>query len=670
MKRVLGLVLALVLVLALLPASVLAADKVVLSPQNLCVDGKMVECEKYNINGYNYFKLRDIAMLVNGTGSQFSVTYDTETRQIIIVTGEAYVPVGGELDLSRGDMSAKAAPSVQKLIINGEERSDLSAYNIGDVNFLKFKDLGAVMGFATNFEQETNTAIIVTRQASEPVDWLIQEYTNTANNGEYSRSVNRYDAQGHILSYTYETAYGRETTEYAYNELGQMTESRYTDDYGGEVNTTVTTREYNLRGQLEKVTVDYGLDALDVTTYSYDDRGNNTGMIYQTNAYQISTVYFYDGNDQLIRQEVTYDDGSTSATEYTRDADGNILTQKDYNMDGALGYLTEYTYKNGDVVREVYTNVLEGYSYTYEYTYEYDEAGNCTLYRSSSDYGGTETLYSYDDQGRMVKYLESGNGYSDSTTYTYDEAGNLLRTETLYTGDYYEEDGERYVTEYTYDAEGSILTETYSGPYSVSETVYTYDKAAGKRSVVCTTTYSPAEGIELGDTELILAAGDEYWLYAYFYPYGAPREEIAWSSGDPAVAEVDQEGKITAAAPGTAVITAVSESGLTAQCTVTVTAEKYVVTADKAAVAVRKGGTVTLVCTLSVNGSWQSGSLSARGYDTDVISLRFDNPESWYDTIDLYITGIETGTSNIYIYPTRDDVVAGEAFVVTVTVVN
>ena len=57
MKRTLSILLVLLLALSLLPAGAMAAD-VVLSPQNLRVNGKRIACEKYNIDGANYFKLR------------------------------------------------------------------------------------------------------------------------------------------------------------------------------------------------------------------------------------------------------------------------------------------------------------------------------------------------------------------------------------------------------------------------------------------------------------------------------------------------------------------------------------------------------------------------------------------------------------------------------------
>ena len=68
------------------------------SAQNFQVDGKAVKTEVYNIDGNNYFKLRDIAMLLKGTQSGFSVDYDAGAKMISISGGSDYMPVGGELD--------------------------------------------------------------------------------------------------------------------------------------------------------------------------------------------------------------------------------------------------------------------------------------------------------------------------------------------------------------------------------------------------------------------------------------------------------------------------------------------------------------------------------------------------------------------------------------------
>jgi len=50
------------------------------------VNGKIVEFEAYNINGYNYFKLRDLAQAVNNTEKNFEVTWDAANNAINLIS--------------------------------------------------------------------------------------------------------------------------------------------------------------------------------------------------------------------------------------------------------------------------------------------------------------------------------------------------------------------------------------------------------------------------------------------------------------------------------------------------------------------------------------------------------------------------------------------------------
>ena len=169
MKRTLSLLLVLLLLAGLSTAA--HAEDVRLSSQALTVDGRSVACEYYNIDGYNYFKLRDIAFVLNGTSSQFSVDYDEAARAVKIVTGEAYVSVGGELAKGE-DLSSTARPSTQTILVNGQKRSDLKAYFIGgDIgnNYFKLADLGAALGFGVGYDEKTKTIRIESRKETGPV---------------------------------------------------------------------------------------------------------------------------------------------------------------------------------------------------------------------------------------------------------------------------------------------------------------------------------------------------------------------------------------------------------------------------------------------------------------------------------------------------------------------
>ena len=132
---------------------------IVRSPQKLNVDGVDVDCEKYNIGGSNYFKLRDLACMLSGTVSQFDVGYDAHSSTVAITTGAPYTPNGTELNTD-ADNSATAQPSSQTILIDGVEHSELTVYNIGGSNFFQLRELGSVLGFDVDYEADTDTALI------------------------------------------------------------------------------------------------------------------------------------------------------------------------------------------------------------------------------------------------------------------------------------------------------------------------------------------------------------------------------------------------------------------------------------------------------------------------------------------------------------------------------
>ena len=134
-------------------------DKVVVSTQPLKVNGVIVAVQPYNIDGSNYFKLRDLAALLTGTGSQFNVSF--KDGNIIVTTGEVYEPLDSDLAVGE-DMSASAKPSPQTLVVDGEIIDTVHVYNIGGSNYFQLRELNKLVGFDVTYDEATRTMIVDT----------------------------------------------------------------------------------------------------------------------------------------------------------------------------------------------------------------------------------------------------------------------------------------------------------------------------------------------------------------------------------------------------------------------------------------------------------------------------------------------------------------------------
>jgi hypothetical protein len=164
MKKFVALLLTLTLLFAVALPAAATETGAVRTSQNLIVDGAYANCEIYNIGGYNYFKLRDIAALLTGTGSQFDVGYNADTQAMILSPGAAYTPVADDLKIGE-DKSATATESPQAVRMGGGLVSGLSIYNIGGFNYFKLRELGETLGFDVDYDEHSGTMLVMSRGA-------------------------------------------------------------------------------------------------------------------------------------------------------------------------------------------------------------------------------------------------------------------------------------------------------------------------------------------------------------------------------------------------------------------------------------------------------------------------------------------------------------------------
>ena len=160
------------------------AVNTVVSDQKLRINGSEVSARAYNIDGNNYFKLRDMAYLLNGSTSQFSVNYDASKNRVSLTTGSRYVAVGGELATLTPNPE-KVVESPQTITLNGTPVSMMKAYNINGNNFFKLRDLGSALGFEVGYDDASRTMLISTPPSAE--------YTITVNGKDYWLDMSKSD---------------------------------------------------------------------------------------------------------------------------------------------------------------------------------------------------------------------------------------------------------------------------------------------------------------------------------------------------------------------------------------------------------------------------------------------------------------------------------------------
>jgi len=168
--------------------------------------------------------------------------------------------------------------------------------------------------------------------------------------------------------------------------------------------------------------------------------------------------------------------------------------------------------------------------------------------------------------------------------------------------------------------------------------------------------------VSLNKTTLALTAGGTETLTATLAPETAINKNVSWTSSNTAIATVDNTGKVTAVAAGTATITVTTTDGSkTATCAVTVTAASVAVTGvtlNKTTLALTAGGTETLTATLAPetatnkNVTWSS---------SDVNIATVDNAGK--------VTAVAAGTATITVTTTDGSKTATCAVTVTAATV-
>ena len=138
------------------------------SQSPVIVDGRQMDLAVYNIGGNTYFKLRDLAEALNGTGKQYNVGWDNESRQVAIESGQPYQPVAGDPTAPQSTVpSLGKQPSDAYVSFDGR-KVEAEKYNINGNNYFKLRDLAQLLDFQVEWQQSSRSILIDTTKTYSP----------------------------------------------------------------------------------------------------------------------------------------------------------------------------------------------------------------------------------------------------------------------------------------------------------------------------------------------------------------------------------------------------------------------------------------------------------------------------------------------------------------------
>ena len=205
------------------------------------------------------------------------------------------------------------------------------------------------------------------------------------------------------------------------------------------------------------------------------------------------------------------------------------------------------------------------------------------LVPDSAGTGGTEPQDPVDTTWTVIFDANGGTFPGGETQISLDVEKGLavqFNSEPLTTAD-------RYFAGWK-TQDGTLINDAYSFVPENDITLYAFWKDKKK-----------VENISLNHHELTMSVGKTAALSATVLPEDAYDRSFTWKSSNPGVAAVNNNGKVTAAAKGTAVIKAAANdgSGVFAECKITVRQPVTSLTLNKTSLTVNKGATSTLSAT-------------------------------------------------------------------------
>ena len=253
--------------------------------------------------------------------------------------------------------------------------------------------------------------------------------------------------------------------------------------------------------------------------------------------------YQYDGTGSSSAKEIALGESIANIYEVKGNADGREILK-------AVGF---YFYNVNQKVRvQIYKNLKDKNNPT-SGTLAYDS-------EKSGDWSNTfRGYYTYELQTPVV--LSEGSYYSIVITSKSASSFNYLVEETTQGSIYGYHADIQPGQSFTRTAGTTAWTDNYNEGYCSRIKGFTVDDD----------TQQKVQTIQLNKTSLKLKKGSTYQLTAAISPADASNHNLKWSSSNPSIVSVDQNGKVTLKGYGQAMITAAAQDGSNVQAACKVT---------------------------------------------------------------------------------------------------
>lgn len=130
------------------------------SNSTILLNGDPIYIQGYNIDNYNYFKLRDVAAAFVNTTTEFDVRWNNKANAIEILSLQPYK--GEPSNDFYYQSQVYATPTSASIVIDGKVQP-LKTYTINSAVYFQLRDLASIIGFELNYHQETDTIQLGTK---------------------------------------------------------------------------------------------------------------------------------------------------------------------------------------------------------------------------------------------------------------------------------------------------------------------------------------------------------------------------------------------------------------------------------------------------------------------------------------------------------------------------